>query len=175
MASAASPIHSDEQALISELSQTVLSQAAPEELVVFDETAEEYFADPDATLRPKGRDEPVGFGLDLALLTPYVLAVATPVIQLIVGLVSDAVHSDSRSVLAPMVRRLLRIPDPAAPVAHAETATAAASDTAPLSLTADQARRIHDVALERGRSLGLPDDRARMLADAVVGGLVVAG
>ena len=169
MASAAEPIQSD-QALISELSQAVLSQAAPEELVIFDETAEEYFADPDSTLRPRVRDEPVGFGLDIALLTPYVLAIATPVIQLIVGLVSDAVHSDSRSVLAPIVRRLLRIPDPKTSSA---SATSGGSDTAPMSLTAEQARQIHDVALERGRTLGLPDEQAAMLADAVVGGLVV--
>jgi len=174
MGSAEEPIRSDHQALVSELSHAVLVQAAPEELVVFEETAQEYFADPDGTLRPQGRDEPVGFGLDLALLTPYVLAVATPVIQLIVSIVSDAVHSDSRSVLAPLVRRLLRIPDPAAPVAPGDSAAEAGGDTAPLSLTVDQARRIHGVALERGRSLGLTDDRASMLADAVVGGLVVA-
>lgn len=175
MARAAGPINSDDHAFIVELSRTVLSQAAPDEIVVFDETAREYFADPEETLRPHRRDEPVGFGVDIALLTPYVLAVATPVIQLIVGFVADAVRSDSRSVLTPLVRRLLRIPDPAAPDVPAATNTAAAGNSAPLSLTADQAQRIHDVALERGRSLGLPDDRASMLADAVVGGLAVAG
>ena len=42
MARAAKPIQSDDQALISELSQTVLLRAAPEELLVFDETAQEY-------------------------------------------------------------------------------------------------------------------------------------
>jgi hypothetical protein len=175
MATSSEPIRPADQELISELTQAVLSRAAPEELVVFDETAEEYFADPEATLRPRGRDEPVGFGLDIALLTPYVLAVATPVIQLMVGLVSDAVHTDSRSVLAPLVRRLLRIPGTAVPAAPEGPATGTSSDTAPLCLTTHQARRIRDVALERGRSLGLPDDRAAMLADAVVGGLVVGG
>ena len=156
MARAAKPIQSDDQAPISELSQTVLLRAAPEELLVLDETAQEHFTHPDATLRPGGRDEPVGFGLDIALLTPYVLAVATPVIQLLVGLVADAVHSDSRSVLAPLVRRLLRMPDQAAPVAAAGSTTTAGEDAAPLSLTADQARRIHDLALARGRGVGLP-------------------
>lgn len=175
MARAAGPVNPDDQALIMELSRTVLSEAAPDEMVVFDETAREYFADPEETLRPHQRDEPVGFGVDIALLTPYVLAVATPVIQLIVDFVADAVKSDSRSLLAPRVRRLFRISDPAAPEVPAATYTAAAGNGDPLSLTAAQAQRIHDVALERGRSLGLPDDRAGMLADAVVGGLVVAG
>ncbi|MGW5240558.1 hypothetical protein ACWEOW_16635 [Monashia sp. NPDC004114] len=169
----------EDRALISVLAQSVLAQAAPDELPVFDETAEDYFDDPAATLRPHGRDEPVGFGIDIALLTPYVLAVATPVIQLIVGLVSDAVHTDSRSVLAPLVRRLLRLPEPsaegAADAGAGAAATAAASaGEAPLALTTEQARQIHDVALERGRSLGLVDELAALLADAVVGGLVVA-
>ena len=32
-------------------------------------------------LSAKGKDEAVGFGLDVALLTPYVLAVAAPVLS----------------------------------------------------------------------------------------------
>jgi hypothetical protein len=180
MSTAADPARPEDRALITELSQSVLAQAAPDELIVFDETAREYFADPAATLRPHGRDEPVGFGIDIALLTPYVLAVATPVIQLIVGMVADAAHTDSRSVLAPLVRRLLRLPAQAAPEAapgDAPEAGAASGtgDAAPLALTPEQARQIHDVALERGRTIGLADDQASMLADAVVGGLVVAG
>ncbi len=176
----------EEQELISELAQSVLAQAAPDELPVFEETAQDYFDDPAATLRPHGRDEPVGFGIDIALLTPYVLAVATPVIQLIVSLVSDAVHTDSRSALAPLVRRLFRLPEPASGGGGTAEATAgakagataggvaASADEAPLALTTEQARQIHDVALERGRSLGLVDEQASLLADAVVGGLVVA-
>ena len=181
MVGARDPARSEDQALISELSQSVLAQAAPDELAVFDDTASEYFADPAGTLRPHGRDEPVGFGIDLALLTPYVLAVATPVIQLIVGMVSDAVHTDSRSVLAPLVRRLLRLPEPAAAgpddsSSHRDgPGDTGHDDGAPRALTTEQARQIHEVALERGRTLGLDDDRAAMLADAVVGGLVVAG
>jgi hypothetical protein len=179
MSTAPDQARPEERALIRELAQSVLARAAPDELPVFDETAQDYFDDPAATLRPHGRDEPVGFGIDIALLTPYVLAVATPVIQLIVNLVSDAVHTDSRSVLAPLVRRLFRLPGPssgddAAAEAGAVSPAAGASDEAPLALTTEQARRIHDVALERGRNLGLVDEQATLLADAVVGGLVVA-
>ena len=38
----------DERLLVAQLAESALAQAAPEELVVFDETAEEYFQDPDA-------------------------------------------------------------------------------------------------------------------------------
>src|ERR1700750_1185110 len=47
----------DEQALVRALAEAALEQAAPEELAVFDETAEEYFAAPEAVLNPKRRDE----------------------------------------------------------------------------------------------------------------------
>ena len=53
----------DERLLVAQLAEAVLAQAAPEELVVFDETAEEYFQDPDRVLSARGGDEAVGFGL----------------------------------------------------------------------------------------------------------------
>jgi len=35
-------------------------------------------------------------------------------------------------------------------------------------------RRVHEVAMNRAMSLGLPEDRARLLADSIAGGIVVA-
>lgn len=67
----------------------MLEQAAPEELVILDDTAREYFADPLASLDPKRRDEPLGFGVDVALLGPYVLAVAGPVVTHLGSLVAQ--------------------------------------------------------------------------------------
>jgi hypothetical protein len=152
----------DEQNLVRELAQSVVAEAAPDELVVFDETAEEYFADPDQTLDAQGRDEAVGFGIDLALLTPFVLAVATPVIKLLATMVHDAVKSEGQPVVTALVRRLLRRgPD------------AGANDRV-VALTADQVSRVRDVAFDRGRAVGLPEGRAALLADAIVGGIVVA-
>jgi hypothetical protein len=91
-----------EQELVAELAQLVLEQVAPEELVIFPQSAEEYFDDPQATLDPRRRDEAVGFGLDLALRTPYVLAVVTPVIHYLAAAVADA----AREEVAPVVARL---------------------------------------------------------------------
>ena len=53
----------EEEELISLLAERALEQAAPEELALFPETADEYFRDPDAALNPRQRDEAVGFGL----------------------------------------------------------------------------------------------------------------
>jgi hypothetical protein len=152
-----------EQELVTELARLVLEQAAPEELVLFPETAEEYFQDPQAVLDPRRRDEELGFGLDLAELAPFVLAVATPVIRFLASTAAEAVGEESKPLVARIVRRLLRRPDPA---------SEAAGDV-PAPLGADQARQVREIAYQRARSLGLAEDQAALLADSVVGSLVV--
>ena len=85
----------EDEELVRELAQIALSEVAPEELAIFDETADEFFADPDGVLSPEHRDEAVGFGLDAALATPFVLAVVMPVVQYLVATVADG--SEGRS------------------------------------------------------------------------------
>ena len=46
----------DDKALIAELTELALSTAAPDELLVFEETAEEFFADPQAALTATRKD-----------------------------------------------------------------------------------------------------------------------
>lgn len=65
--------HESEKDLVAEVAQLVLQDAAPDELVIFDEVAEEYFRNPKEALSQQQRDEAVGFGLDEILLIPYVL------------------------------------------------------------------------------------------------------
>jgi hypothetical protein len=60
----------EERALIADLAQLALAQAAPEELAVFDESAEEYFADPERAVSAANKGQAVGFGLELAMITP---------------------------------------------------------------------------------------------------------
>jgi hypothetical protein len=157
-----------ERALLEDLVRSALEDAAPEELVIFDDTAAEYFRDPDAVLNPKRRDESVGFGLDAALLTPYLLAVAAPVVGFLVDVVVKTVKDETAPVVQDLVRRLFRKVVPSTGAAtHAEGARDA--------LTSDQAAEVRRIALSRAADLGLPDPQARLLADSVVGGLVVAG
>ena len=105
-----------EQELVGELARAVVRCVAPEELGLFAETEADYFRDPGLVLRARSRDEAVGFGLDLALLTPYVLAVGTAVVHFLALVVSDAVRDEARDELKPViagrVRRLLRRDDP---------------------------------------------------------------
>jgi hypothetical protein len=158
-----------DRALLEELARTVLEHSAPEELVIFDETSEEYFRDPDGVLHPARRDEALGFGLDLALLTPYVLAVATPVLTFLLRTVADAAKEEATPRVRELVRRLFNRSE-----GDRGGQGTPASDGAPVALTAEQAREVREVALARATDLGLPAEQARLLADSVVGGLVVA-
>lgn len=155
-----------EQQLVTELAALVLEQTAPEELAVLSETAQEYFADPQAVLDPKRRDEALGFGLEVALLGPYILAVAIPVVKYLASIVADGMQDAATPLVADLVRRLFRRRgDGAAPPAAGHPAP-------PAALTADQGRLIRDATYERALALGLPDVQAGVLADAVAGGLI---
>ena len=156
--------------LLEELARTILEHSAPEELVIFEETSEEYFHNPDAVLHPARRDEALGFGLDLALLTPYVLAVAAPVLSFLVQTVASAAKEEATPHVRELVRRLFN--RSSGKGERPERAQQRVGE--PLALTGAQAREVREVALARATDLGLPAEQARLLADSVVGGLVVA-
>jgi len=150
----------DDKALIAELTELALSTAAPDELVVFEETAEEFFADPQATLTAARKDSAVGFGLELAMITPVALAVGSAVVQALLSALSDhAISMGGRGVTG-LLKRLLRKGSP---------------QPDDISLSPEQARYVRQVALDRARALGMPEGQAAMLADSFVGAMVVNG
>jgi len=150
------------QDLARELAALSLEQAAPEELVLFPEVSEEYFRDPDGVLNAQARDEAVGFGLDIAMLTPYLLAVATPVVQFLASIVRDTAEEEVKTSMAGAIRRLLR-----------RDTTPAVPANQP-ALSTEEARQVRRTAYDQARGLGLDDERASVLADSIVGRLLVA-
>jgi hypothetical protein len=175
MRSARTTGHGDaERDLVGELARVVVGRVAPDELGLFEETAADYFRDPGLVLRTGTRDEAVGFGLDLALLTPYALVAGTAVVHFLVAVVSDAVHDEVRDELRPAVagqiRRLLRRDDPAA----ADNRKSEVEDRVP-RMTAEQAREVRRVALQQATRSGLDEEKAALIADAFVGALLVTG
>lgn len=171
MNSAEEPVSSDvEPDLVDELARAALQQAAPEELVLFDETAADFHRDPKLLRRGGGGDEAVGFGLEMVLLTPYVLAAGTAVIRFLASIASDAVRDELKPLIAGPIRRLIRHDAPPGQRAGAPKNAAPAP-----GLSAEQAREVRRVALQRAKEVGLDDGRASLLADAVVGALYVTG
>ena len=163
-----------ERALVGELAQAALRQVAPEELTVFEETEADYFRHPESFWHARRRDEAVGFGLELALLTPYVLAVGTAVVRFLASTVTDAVRDELRDELKPVVadsvRRLLRGGDRSGD-RHQDRS----KEGLPPGLTAAQGRELRRVAVRQASRFGLGEEQASLLADAVVGSLLVDG
>ncbi len=154
-----------ERELATELARAGAVDAAPEELVLFDVTAEDYWADPQAVLDPKRRDEAVGFGIDAALVTPLLLAIATPVVRYLAAQAGEAIKEAAGPRLTGLLRRWLRLED----------APPAGADEPSVTLTAEQAGHVRDIALEQATALGLEEGQARLLADAVAGRALAGG
>jgi hypothetical protein len=147
----------DERLLVTELARAAADRTAPEELLLFDETAADYWSDPEEVLDPSRRGEAVGFGVDAALVTPVLLAIATPVVRFLASEIGQAVKESAGPRVSGLLRRLFGL-EPA------ETAQSLPA------FSGEQISRMRSIALEKGLALGLPAERAGLLADAVVGG-----
>ena len=144
--------------LTEQLARLAVEQAAPDEMLTFDEVAEDYFADPAGTLAPKRADEPVGFGLELALMTPIALAVAQFVVKVLADLLSSSIKEAAEPSLTSLLRRILRM--------HSEE-----SGMRSATLTLEQRNHVFTVARREAERLGLPAERATLLGLAIVGAM----
>jgi len=179
----ATPGHpAPDPSLVEELAKQALASVAPEELAVFDDTAQEYREDPDGVLAASGRDEAVGFGLDLALLTPYVLAMSGAVLSYLVSTVGKAAKQESEPLIDDWVHRLFRhghhdpghTPDKKSPDEKTPDEKRPADQEPEVQLSPAEMAEVREVALARAHDLKLPAEKARLLADAIVGGLNTA-
>ncbi len=123
-----------------------------------------YFDDPDRALRRGSMDEMLGCGAEsMTVLTPYALAIAQPVAQLLMNEISKEATARGKEAVLSLVRRMFG--------RKAET-TASGSDEAEIEpLNREQLARVRELALRKGRELDLDETRAALLADAMVGSL----
>lgn len=147
----------DARELSTQLARLVIERAAPDELLTFDEVADEYYANPNSTLTLNKKDEAVGFGLELALLAPFALAVAEFVIDFIGELLRDVAKDAAAPAVSGALKRLLRV------------STEQAPSPAEVQLTAEQRAQVFAAAREQSARLGLDEDKAVLLGNAIVG------
>jgi len=144
--------------VVVELAELVLQRTAPDEVPELPDVAEEYFADPQAVLAARRSDEPLGFGLELAMLAPIVLAIATPVVGFLVDVAKDLIKDAAKPHVNAAAQRLLRRPRQPPPA---------------VTLSPQEAGTIRDSARSQAVTLGLSEQQAALLADAIVGCLAV--
>ena len=108
----------------------------------------------------------LGFGLGaVAPLTPYALAIARPVVQLLIEELGKNMQERSKERIVNWVRHLFGRREGMAEAERGEPSAQA--------LTPEQLSRVRQLAFEKSRELDLPERDATLLADAMVGSLVV--
>jgi hypothetical protein len=150
----------DERDLVVQLTRDVLADAAPEETGVFAADEDGWIAG--RAEGSRSSDEMLGFGADaVVLLTPYVVAAAAAAVRYIGHVLAEVVDAETRPLIARWVRHVLR-QDRGEP------------GTTPLpALSVDLVRRVRDVTFTTCHDLGLADDDASLVSDAVAGRLAV--
>jgi hypothetical protein len=136
----------------------VVRQLEPEELVMFDATAEAWLA---GDLPGRGRQrEPgaaVGFGIEAVLLSELAFPIITGALGQVLG-----------TSITPAASRLRLGRHKGG---QAAAGPAAGSPSGHNGLTARQLRDVHDACRRDAAAMGLAPARAMLLADAVVGTL----
>ncbi len=152
----------DSKDLVRQLAEEAVVTIAPPQAELFALVAPTYLENPAGILKAgKQRDEALGFGVGVAetLLVAAAVYVANAVTEHLISRATDAGLRQGRSRIS---RLLGRNP-------KRETATIP-PETFPLTtITADTLR---ETALEKGMQAGLPEQKAQLLADAIVGNLL---
>jgi hypothetical protein len=147
-----------EKQLVGSIARDLVSQFAPQELPLFEETSEAYFKNPDKVLNGQiGKEEKLGFDgtASMILLSPFALVIVDEVIKAIVGKIAES------SAVGKLMKKLH--------LAREEEMHI----TLPISLTEEQLHQIHEKALSQALQFKLSQEQAELLADSLVGKLAL--
>jgi hypothetical protein len=154
-------------AVVADAAREIVARAAPQEMPLFRATSEAYFADPEKALADrKPKDEMLGFGIEAAalLLTPVIIDVVRRVATALVKSAGDAVEKEGSEAVGGFVHKLFQRGK-----GKGEGEGEAQEDVPDLS--SEQLQEVREIAYSRALELDVPEDRAGLLADAVVGSL----
>jgi hypothetical protein len=160
-------VYSDQNQLIADLTRDIVAQTVPQELPLFRTISAAYFKNPDKVLKGQsGKDEMLGFGVAEAviMLTPSILAIMSQVVQFVMAEVQKSVATNSADVIDDLVSKMFKKFRPAEKKDQ---------ENLP-ALTTEQLTRVRNLAYQEARKLALSDAQADLLADSIVGSLVVA-
>jgi hypothetical protein len=151
-------------AVVADAAREIVARAAPQEIPLFRATSEAYFADPEKALADrKPKDEMLGFGIETAalLLTPVIIDVVRRVAVALVNSAGDAVEKEGSEAVGGFVHKLF----------HRGKGGSEAKEADVPDLSPEQLQEVREIAYDRALELDVPEDRAGLLADAVVGSL----
>jgi len=169
----------DERAIVEALARVAVDDTAPEERPLFGPMADAYYDPRRGTPSGSKSDEMLGFGVDAAaavvLVTPVALEVAKSVLGYVVGELQTAFKDEAKPMIQALVKRVLRrSPKPEGDkAAAAPAAEPVAEPAAAPQLTQAQLDELRKVALSTAERMGLREPKASVLADAIVGAMVL--
>jgi hypothetical protein len=135
-----------ERDFVVDTARAIVADVAPDELALFEPVSRAYLRDPKKVLADRARPGAVlGSGIDtaIALLSPAALAIATAVYDHLVDKAGEAIAE--RGLRLFKRRRDKELPE----------------------ITADQLDGLRTLAIERAKELGLADEQAQRVADAL--------
>ncbi len=152
-------------AVVADAAREIVARAAPQEMPLFRATSEAYFADPEKALADrKPKDEMLGFGIETAAL------LLTPVIIDVVRRVAIALAKIGRGRRGEGGQRGRRRVRPR-PLPAWQGRGRWRGEERRAGSHAEQLDEVREIAYSRALELDVPEDRAGLLADAVVGRL----
>jgi hypothetical protein len=172
-----------DDALVVALARATVERAAPEELVIFPAASEAYLQGQDPSKATRG-DPMLGFGVDAAvvLVAPVALTVAKDVLAFLRVQLKKHAEERGDDAVDWLINRLFGGKDEESPATA--SADAAAPPAAPvdvavepaddIELTDEELEQVRALALEKAKQLKLPDAKAQLLADSLVGSLATA-
>jgi hypothetical protein len=157
----------ENEQLIADIARDLVSQIAPQELPLFRASSEAYFKDPEKALQSQSaKDDMLGFGAGdaVVLLTPIVLATLNEVVKFVVEEAKKSVQGEGAAWIQQSIKAVFK-------KFHQSEA---GDKKKPAALTVEQLAQVRKIAFNKARQLKLSEDRAKILADAVVGSLATA-
>lgn len=152
------------KALLNEAAYRLVSEIAPEEIPIYVETRDQYFADPDGFLQPsQGEDEVLGIGEVFAVktVTKVVFPILAPILSHLSNAVTETVQDELGEEASTWIKKLFTPDQPPQPI----------FDQAELEVIA---ATIHDIAITEADRLRLDPQQARTVSDAVIARLALA-
>jgi hypothetical protein len=141
-----------------ELSKEVLTVLAPDELPFFSDVVQGLRDGHKVGPGSETRDEPLGFGIELSLLAPYVISVMPSVVNFLGQVVTASAQQEAAAGLSALIRKFFKRPQEKA---------------GRVRLTLAQGQAVRTITYDRAITVGLDKERAGLLADAVVGSISV--
>jgi hypothetical protein len=149
--------------LIDSTSRDIVAQLAPQELSLFPGISDEYFRNPDKARKLREHsDGMVGFGgVEIALLTPVVLMIATEVVKFALEPVKKGLADLIGDVFKQWIGRF-------------QAGSRASEKPTTAALSPERLKEARDYGLRVARELKLSDLQAAMVVDSTITKLMIA-